>query len=187
MSKNDLKEDIAKITTMSGGNHENIDLLYDYTKYCLDSTNASYDLIGTKLATVMEVSALLLLGLRITSSFHNLVPLNPVYFYFSYLVLKYCACVALAIAIVISMIGIYPRPSKSAISPDLLLHENFSNPNESFKLVIAKTWMQTLAEQQVKKDNRTKLYQKAIICLGIGVFFAAANTTDGFFLAILGH
>ncbi|WP_019501920.1 hypothetical protein [Pseudanabaena sp. PCC 6802] len=78
------------------GKQLNSDLLYEYAKYCLDSTKTSVEVLGTKLATVMEIGALLLLGLRITSSFQNFVAPKPTYLYFSYLGLKLSACIAIA-------------------------------------------------------------------------------------------
>ena len=45
---------------------EQQNFLYEYTKFCLEQTQHGVDTVGTKLTGVMEISALLLLGLRVT-------------------------------------------------------------------------------------------------------------------------
>ncbi len=165
----------------------NSDLLYEYTKYCLDSTKASVEVLGTKLAVVMEIGALLLLGLRITSSFQNFVPPKPAYLYFSYLGLKLSACIAIAIAIMIAMFGLYPRSSSHIMPSDPFMQISSHSSERESKIAIAKHWMQVIDELNSYKHARIGLFRKSLIALGIGIFFAALTTTEAFVLAMAGH
>jgi dolichyl-phosphate-mannose--protein O-mannosyl transferase len=169
------------------GKQINSDLLYEYAKYCLDSTKTSVEVLGTKLATVMEIGALLLLGLRITSSFQNFVAPKPAYLYFSYLGLKLSACIAIASAIAIAMFGIYPRNSKHVMPSDPFLQISFQTSESDSKLAIAKHWIEVTDELQTYKNARIELLRKSLIALGIGIFFAALTTTEAFVLAMAGH
>ena len=58
--------------------------LYEYTKFCLEQAQHGVDTLGTKLAGVMEISALLLLGLRVTSTFQIYVQDEMSNLYFIY-------------------------------------------------------------------------------------------------------
>ncbi len=169
------------------GQHLNSDLLYEYTKYCLDTTKASVDVLGTKLAVVMEIGALLLLGLRITSSFQNFVPPKPAYLYFSYLGLKLSACIAIAVAIAIAMFGIYPRSSSHIMPSDPFMQISLQSSERESKIAIAKHWMQVIDELNNYKHARIGLFRKSLIALGIGIVFAALTTTEAFVLAMAGH
>lgn len=165
----------------------NSDLLYEYTKYCLDATKTSVEVLGTKLAVVMEIGALLLLGLRITSSFQNFVPPKPAYLYFSYLGLKLSACIAIAIAIAIAMFGIYPRSSSHMMPSDPFMQIGLQGSERESKVAITKHWMQVIDELNHYKHSRVGLFRKSLIALGIGIFFAALTTTEAFVLAMVGH
>jgi hypothetical protein len=163
---------------------QKINLMYEYTKHCLDSTNDSIDILGTKLATVMEISALLLLGLRITSSFRNDVISQPAYLYYSYLGLKLSACVSLAVAIGVAIFGIYPRVITPTTPPSVLMRSNLLNSEEELKQSMIDNWVQVLDELKSYKDARAELFRKSVIALGIGAFFAAFMTTDAFVMAM---
>ncbi|WP_425214294.1 hypothetical protein [Tumidithrix helvetica] len=149
----------------------------------MDTTNASIDVLGTKLATVMEISALLLLGLRITSSFRNAVILEPAYLYYSYLGLKLSACASLAIAIAIAIFGIYPRKI-TPITPPSVLMLSAIDSEESLKQSMIENWTLVLGELKAYKEARAEMFRKSVIALGIGAFFAAIMTTDAFVMAM---
>ncbi len=158
-------------------------VFYDYSKYCLDNTKSSYDALGTKLAAVMEISALLLLGLRITSSFQTLVPLNPAYLYYGYLVIKLSASFCLVIAISFGILGMFPRSGADVAE---LLVSN-SDTDQNLRYAIAQSWQEALIQLRSHKAARTKFFRYALISLGIGVFFAAASTFLAFLFAIIEH
>lgn len=161
---------------------ENPSFLYEYTKFCLEQAQHGVDTLGNKLAGVMEISALLLLGLRVTSTFQVYVKPEQVHLYFLYLALKLSACVALAIAIAFAVYGLYPRKvATTGLSPDVLMQKN-----ESLKAAITTTWMQQINDLHVYKESRTVFLRKAMISLGIGIAIATFATTDAFFMAILG-
>jgi len=61
---------------------------------------------SSKVIAIMETSALLLLGLRITSSFQSQVPINPIGLYYAYLACKLFASLFMAIALILSLIEI---------------------------------------------------------------------------------
>jgi len=156
--------------------------LYEYTKFCLEQAQHGVDTLGTKLAGVMEISALLLLGLRVTSTFQIYVKPEQVHLYFLYLSLKLSACVALAIAIAFAVLGLYPRKVvATGISPDVLVQKN-----ESLQTAITNTWMQQISDLQAYKEARTVFLRKAMISLGIGIAIATFATTDAFFMAVSG-
>ncbi len=156
--------------------------LYEYARFCLEQAQHGVDTLGTKLAGVMEISALLLLGLRVTSTFQVYVKPEQTHLYFIYLALKLSACVALAIAIAFAVYGLYPRQvSSTGISPDVLMQKN-----ESLPTAITNTWMQQINDLQAYKAARTVFLRKAMIALGIGIAIATFATTDAFFMAILG-
>ena len=101
---------------------EQQNFLYEYTKFCLEQAQHGVDTLGTKLSGVMEISALLLLGLRVTSTFQIYVKPEQENLYFIYLSLKLSACVALAIAIAFAVLGLYPRKvATTGLSPEVLM------------------------------------------------------------------
>ena len=52
---------------------------------------------------IMETSALLLLGLRITTSFQSQVPIDPIGLYYAYLISKLFASLLMAIALILAL------------------------------------------------------------------------------------
>ena len=154
--------------------------LYEYTKFCLEQAQHGVDTLGTKLSGVMEISALLLLGLRVTSTFQIYVKPDQENLYFIYLSLKLSACVALAIAIAFAVLGLYPRKvSTTGLSPEMLMQKN-----ESLQTAITTTWMQQIEDLQSYKAARTVFLRKAMISQGIGIAIASLATTDAFMMAI---
>jgi len=154
--------------------------LYEYTKFCLEQAQHGVDTLGTKLAGVMEISALLLLGLRLTSTFQIYVKPEEAHLYFIYLSLKLSACVALAIAIAFAVLGLYPRKvATTGLSPEVLMQKD-----ESLQTAITTTWMQQIEDLQVYKSQRTVFLRKAMISLGLGIAIASLATTDAFFMAV---
>jgi hypothetical protein len=159
---------------------EQQNFLYEYTKFCLEQAQHGVDTLGTKLSGVMEISALLLLGLRVTSTFQIYVKPEQANLYFVYLSLKLSACVALAIAIAFSVLGLYPRKVvTTGLSPEVLMQKN-----ESLQTAITNTWMQQIEDLQTYKTERTVFLRKAMISLGIGIAIASLATTDAFMMAI---
>ncbi len=156
---------------------------HEYTKFCLEQAQHSVDTLGTKLANVMEISALLLLGLRVTSTFQIYVQPEQAHLYFLYLSLKLSACVALAIAIAFATFGLYPRK----VSTSGLSHEVLMQKGESLQMAIMTTWIQQTEDLQVYKAQRTVFLRKAMISLAIGIVIASFATTDAFFMAVSGH
>jgi hypothetical protein len=61
---------------------------------------------SSKAIAIMETSALLLLGLRITSSFQTQVPIDPIGLYYAYLISKLFASLLMAIALILSLVEI---------------------------------------------------------------------------------
>jgi hypothetical protein len=55
---------------------------------------------------IMETSALLLLGLRVTSSFQSQVPIDPIGLYYAYLISKLFASLLMAIALILALVEI---------------------------------------------------------------------------------
>jgi hypothetical protein len=154
--------------------------LYEYTKFCLEQAQHGVDTLGTKLAGVMEISALLLLGLRVTSTFQIYSQDEISNLYFTYLTLKLSACVALAIAIAFAVLGLYPRKvAPTGLSPEVLMQKN-----ESLQTAITTTWMQQIEDLQAYKAERTVFLRKAMISLGLGIAIASFATTDAFFMAM---
>jgi len=154
--------------------------LYEYAKFCLEQAQHGVDTLGTKLSGVMEISALLLLGLRVTSTFQIYVKPEQEHLYFLYLALKLSACIALAIAIAFAVLGLYPRKvATTGISPEVLTQKN-----ESLQTAITTTWMQQIEDLQAYKTARTVFLRKAMISLGIGIAIATFATTDAFFMAV---
>jgi hypothetical protein len=157
--------------------------LYEYAKFCLEQAQHGVDTLGTKLSGVMEISALLLLGLRVTSTFQIYVKPEQASLYFAYLTLKLSACVALAIAIAFAVFGLYPRKAPpTGLSPEVLIQKG-----ESLQKAITTTWMQQIEALQVYKSERTVFLRKAMISLAIGIAIASLATTDAFFMAVSGR
>jgi hypothetical protein len=157
--------------------------LYEYTKFCLEQAQHGVDTVGSKLTGVMEISALLLLGLRVTSTFQIHVKPEEANLYFIYLSLKLSACVSLAVAIAFAVFGLYPRKvATTGISPEVLMQKD-----ESLQAAITKTWMQQIEDLQAYKAQRTVFLRKAMIFLSIGIAIASFATTDAFFMAVLGR
>jgi len=157
---------------------EQQNFLYEYTKFCLEQAQHGVDTLGTKLSGVMEISALLLLGLRVTSTFQIYVKPEQENLYFIYLSLKLSACVALAIAF--AVLGLYPRKVvTTGLSPEVLMQKN-----ESLQTAITTTWMQQIEDLQTYKTERTVFLRKAMISQGIGIAIASLATTDAFMMSI---
>ena len=136
---------------------EQQNFLYEYTKFCLEQAQHGVDTLGTKLSGVMEISALLLLGLRVTSTFQIYVKPEQENLYFIYLSLKLSACVALAIAF--AVLGLDPRKvATTGLSPEVLMKKN-----ESLQTAITTTWMQQIEDLQTYKTARTVFLRKAMI------------------------
>ncbi|MEI6428043.1 MAG: hypothetical protein WCO45_06575 [Pseudanabaena sp. ELA607] len=164
--------------TTASSHHEG---LYAYAKATLDKTQQDIDTLGSKLAGVMEISALLLLGLRVTSSFHNYVPPQPPPLYFSYLALKLTACTALAIAIMWALWGLYPRkPNPAPLSPETLATANWQE-------ILAHHWLEQNKNLETYQQMRQRLLRRAVTALGLGILIATLATTDAVAIAIVGH
>jgi hypothetical protein len=154
--------------------------LYEYTKFCLEQAQHGVDTLGTKLSGVMEISALLLLGLRVTSTFQIYAQDEMSNLYFTYLTLKLSACVALAIAIAFAVLGLYPRKfANTGLSPEVLMQKD-----ESLQTAITTTWMQQIEDLQTYKLERTVFLRKAMISLGLGIAITSLATTDAFIMAM---
>ncbi len=162
---------------------EQQNFLYEYTKFCLEQAQHGVDTLGTKLAGVMEISALLLLGLRVTYTFQIHVKPEQENLYFVYLSFQLSACVSLAIAIAFSVFGLYPRKvAPTGISPEVMMQKG-----ESLQTAITNTWMQQIDDLQAYKAHRTVFLRKAMISLAIGIAIASFSTADAFVMGTAGH
>lgn len=159
---------------------EQQNFLYEYTKFCLEQAQHGVDTLGTKLAGVMEISALLLLGLRVTSTFQIYVKPEQENLYFIYLSLKLSACVSLAIAIAFAVLGLYPRKvATTGLSPEVLMQKD-----GSLQAAITTTWMKQIEDLQAYKTERTAFLRKAMISLALGIAIASLATADAFMMAV---
>jgi len=157
-------------------------VFYDYSKYCLERTQAGFEALGTNLAVVMEISALLMLGLRITSSFQTLVPLHPAYLYYGYLVIKLSASFSLVGAIVFGIWGLFPRDI-AMVEPLI----NDSETDQNLRVAIAQRCQEELIQLRSRQTHRAKHLRYALIALSLGIFLAAATTFWAFLFAIADH
>jgi len=83
------------------------------------------------------------------------------------------------------MMGFYPKAGGGMTPPRLLMSENYYNSEEDCRLVITKTWLDTLDEFESMRDTKAEYVKKAIFALGGAAILAAINIMLASLLPIL--
>jgi len=164
--------------------HSNIKLIYGYTEYRLKLANDSLNALNTKLGSIIAFSGAAI-GFSINLPNKGFGVVDGQLICYSCLVLKILVCLCLVISICISMMGFYPKAGGGMTPPRLLMSENYYNSEEDCRLVITKTWLDTLDEFESMRDTKAEYVKKAIFALGGAAILAAINIMLASLLPIL--
>ena len=73
------------------------------------------------------------------------------------------------------MMGFYPQAGGGMTPPRLLMNENYYDSEEEYRLVITKTWLDTLDEVESMRNTKAEYVKKAIFALSGAVILAAID------------
>lgn len=154
--------------------HSNIKLIYSYTEYRLKLVNDSLNALNTKLGSIIAFSGAAI-GFSINLPNKGFGIITEQFTCYSCLILKILVCLCLVIAICISMAGFYPKAGAGMTPPRLLMDNNYYGSEEECRLVITKTWLETLDELEHMRDIKAEYLKKAIFALGGAAILAAID------------
>jgi hypothetical protein len=153
----------------------NIELIYSYTEYRLKLTNDSLNALNTKLGSIIAFSgAAIGFSINLPNKAFIERSIAP-YLCYSCLTFKILVCVLLVLAICTSMLGFLPQAGGGMTPPSLLLEEHYYDSEEEYRLVITRTWVETLAEIEQMRDAKAKFVKRAILALGGAAVLAASD------------
>ncbi|NEP47044.1 MAG: hypothetical protein F6K35_50840 [Okeania sp. SIO2H7] len=164
--------------------HNNTDMIYDYTLYRLKLTNHSIDQLNSKLASIVAFSGLVIFFLI------NLPDSSPssvdvAYLCYSCFLIKMLISILLIAMIWVCIFGFFPKSGGRMPSVKYLLEEHRRTTNEYLKLELVATWVESLKELDLIRDERTKAFKRAIIFLGACISLAAIDIFLVYGLAML--
>lgn len=141
--------------------HSNIDTIYDYTQYQIDSINQSVATLNNKISVVLIIAFFLLFSF-----------VAPVIFYksWAYIILFFINIILVSAAIVQSFWCLWPSGAGSVILPKILIEEYYYASSEDCKLVIVKTWVEALQELVAWRNEKANKLKLAI-CLSLASVF----------------
>lgn len=83
------------------------------------------------------------------------------------------------------MLGFYPQSGGAMTPPNILMDEYYKDTEENCRLVITKTWLDTLQEVESMRDAKAEYLKKAIFALGGAAVLAATDISLAAFLSML--
>jgi hypothetical protein len=165
--------------------HSNIKLIYSYTEYRIKLVNDSITALNTKFGSIIAFSGAAI-GFSINLPNHAfIIESSPQLVCYSCLILKMLICLLLIIAIYIATIGYSPKPGGAMTPPHLLMSEYYYDDGDDCRLVITKTWLETLAELESMRDTKAKSVGISILALGGAGILAATDVMLAAFLSML--
>jgi hypothetical protein len=162
----------------------NIKLIYSYTEYRLKLANDSLNALNTKLGSIIAFSGVAI-GFSINLPNKQFGIATEPFICYSCLILKILVCLCLVMAICISMAGFYPKAGGGMTPPRILMNEYFYDSGENCRLVITKTWLETLDELESMRDTKAEYLKKAIFALGGAAILAAMDISLASLLPML--
>jgi hypothetical protein len=154
--------------------HSNLRLIYSYTEYRLKLANDSLNALNTKLGSIIAFSGAAI-GFSINLPNKGFSVVTAQLTCYSCLILKILVCLCLVVAICISMAGFYPKAGAGMTPPRILMDEYYDDSEENCRLVITKTWLETLDELELMRDTKAEYLKKAIFALGGAAILAAID------------
>jgi hypothetical protein len=112
----------------------NIALIYDYTQKHIESINKSIDILNTKISFFLLLYVLILIS---NTQFN------------------YLDCFLLT-GISISIYTLLPKATGGVTPPEILMNEYYYESEENCRLVIVKTWLETIIELELIRDRKAK-------------------------------
>jgi hypothetical protein len=152
----------------------NIKLIYNYTEYRLKLANDSLNSLNAKLGSIIAFSGAAI-GFSINLPNQGFGSTTEQLICYSCLILKILVCLSLIVAVCISMTGFYPQAGGGMTPPHILMDEYYYDSEENCRLVIAKTWLETLDELESMRDTKARFVKKAIFALGGAAILAATD------------
>lgn len=156
----DLIEILINKETME---HTNIDLIYNYTECRLALVNNSINQLNAKLNSI--------LAFGVISTFLSVDLPNTDFC----LWLKILVCIFLILTILLTILGLRPKPAGGMTPPNLLMEENYYDTEENCRLIIVKTWIEALKELELLRDEKARTAHQAIYMLCAAVTCAASS------------
>lgn len=162
------------LETSQTPDHSNIKLIYSYTEYRLKLASDSLNALNTKLGSVIAFSGAAI-GFSINLPTKQFGVIAEQVVCYSCLTLKILVCLCLVIAICMSMAGFYPQAGGGMALPRFLMDEYYGESEEDCRLVITKTWLDTLDDFELMRDKKAEYVKKAIFALGGAAILAASD------------
>jgi hypothetical protein len=152
----------------------NINLIYSYTEYRIKLVNDSINALNTKLGSIIAFSGAAI-GFSINLPNKQFSITAEPFICYSCLTLKILVCLCLVVAVCISMSGFYPRAGGRMALTQFLMDEYYYDSEEHCRLVITRTWLDTLDELESMTDTKAEYVKKAIFALGGAAILAASD------------
>ena len=156
----------------------NITLIYEYAQQALKDLDTSSNILNTKLAAVIGFDAALI---RFSSSSPDkslVIELVNIGFHlncYSCLFLKILSYMSLIISLVFALWGFRPQKGGEIILPEELMEKCLEISEEHYRISIIDSWNKSIEELAATRDRTAKLFNRAVLFLGIAAILSAID------------